>query len=138
MSEEIVVEAPGVEVLVEDPAVEILVETPVAEVVVEDTSPEVVLENIFDEVVIEHTGIPGPPGPPGPPGEGGFYRFVQSTPSAAWYVDGETHALGHKPLVMVVVGNRVVFADVSYAADDADHSVTVEFAEPQVGQLFLV
>lgn len=74
-------------------------------------------------------------GPQGPSGAGGStsFEFTQTSPSASWVI---VHGLRKYPSVTLVNdAGQIVYADIEYS--DLN-TVSVTFANPQVGTAYLV
>jgi hypothetical protein len=76
-------------------------------------------------------GPMGPQGPPGPPG-GGYFHFVQPTPSGTWTI---THSLGYYPNVTVVdSAYQVVIPEVTYTSTT---QLVLSFSAAVAGEAYL-
>lgn len=86
-----------------------------------------------NETVIVEVG--GPQGPPGETGaeEAGFHYTRSGVAASSWII---THNLNRKPSVTIILDTgEMVLSDVFY---NSLNSVTIDFAEPQSGEAWLI
>jgi hypothetical protein len=79
-------------------------------------------------------GPPGPPGPEGPPGPttGGFFRYVQVSPSVVWLI---THSLGYYPNVTAVdSAQQAIIPEISYPSSS---QIVLTFSASVAGEAYL-